>query len=96
MVSTDLQPVRNDLRTHAHVGFLARGVSRRSTLYGCGSKSCSRVGVLKPATTLGVVGDERLVLIQFDAEGGTANCFGLPEGALPPAALMPRWSAPHA
>jgi len=78
--STHLKPtVGTELCMHAHVGLLARGRVRGEYADGCTFDfTAPRVVVLEPGHDAWVVGDEAAVLIQFDAEGDTAERFGLP------------------
>lgn len=79
--STHMKPlVGTSLCMHAHVGFLARGHVRGQYGDGCGFEHAApSVVVVEPGHDAWVVGDEAAVLIQFDAEAGTARWFGLPE-----------------
>ncbi len=71
--------VGTGLCMHAHVGFLARGRVRGQYADGCGFEHAApSVVVVEPGHDAWVVGDEAAVLIQFDAEAGTARQFGLP------------------
>jgi hypothetical protein len=71
--------VGTGLCMHAHVGFLARGRVRGQYADGCGfAHAAPSVVVVEPGHDAWVVGDEAAVLIQFDAEAGTARQFGLP------------------
>lgn len=65
---------------HAHVGFLARGRLAGHYHDGCTFEfEAPAAVVIEPGHDAWVVGDEEVVLIQFDAEEGTARRFGLPE-----------------
>jgi hypothetical protein len=65
---------------HAHVGFLARGSLAGEYHDGCAfAFEAPAAVVIEPGHDAWVVGDEHVVLIQFDAEEGTARRFGLPE-----------------
>ncbi len=79
--STHLKPaVGTTLCMHAHVGFLARGHVRGQYGDGCSFEHVAPSAVVvEPGHDAWVVGNEAAVLIQFDAEGGTAGLFGLPE-----------------
>jgi hypothetical protein len=79
--STHMKPVsRTDHCMHAHIGFLARGHIQGEYHDGCTFEYVApQVVVLEPGHDAWVVGDEEAVLIQFDAEEGTARRFGLPE-----------------
>jgi hypothetical protein len=64
---------------HAHVGFLARGRLAGEYHDGCAFEYAAPAAVvIEPGHDGWVVGDEDVVLIQFDAEEGTARRFGLP------------------
>ncbi len=78
--SIHMRPVvGTGLCMHAHVGFLARGRVRGQYADGCGFEHAApSVVVVEPGHDAWVVGDEAAVLIQFDAEAGTARQFGLP------------------
>ena len=78
--STHMKPtVRTDLCMHAHVGFLARGHIQGEYGDGCGFDYVApQVVAIEPGHDDWVVGEEEAVLIQFDAEEGTARRFGLP------------------
>jgi hypothetical protein len=78
--STHMQPVvRSDRCLHAHVGFLARGHIQGEYADGCTFEFVApQVVTIEPGHDAWVVGDEEAVLIQFDAEEGTARRFGLP------------------
>jgi hypothetical protein len=78
--STHMKPtVRTDLCMHAHVGFLARGHIQGEYEDGCGFDYVApHVVAIEPGHDAWVVGEEEAVLIQFDAEEGTARRFGLP------------------
>jgi hypothetical protein len=77
--STHMKPtVRTDLCMHAHVGFLARGHIQGEYEDGCGFDYVApHVVAIEPGHDAWVVGEEEAVLIQFDAEEGTARRFGL-------------------
>jgi hypothetical protein len=79
--STHMQPiVGTDLCLHAHVGFLARGHVQGRYPDGCTFDLVApSVLVLHPGHDAWVVGEETVVIIQFDAEGDTARRFGLPD-----------------
>jgi hypothetical protein len=78
--STHMKPVvGTDVCMHAHIGFLARGHIQGEYTDGCSFEYVApQVVVLEPGHDAWVVGDESAVLIQFDAEEGTARRFGLP------------------
>ncbi len=79
--STHMKPiVGTDLCLHAHVGFLARGHVQGRYGDGCTfDLAAPSVLVLDPGHDAWVVGEEPVVIIQFDAEGDTARRFGLPD-----------------
>ena len=78
--STHMKPVvRTDYCMHAHIGFLARGRVAGEYRDGCSFEfAAPQVIVVEPGHDAWVVGDEPAVMIQFDAEEGTARRFGLP------------------
>ena len=78
--STHMRPnVRTEVCMHAHVGFLARGHIKGAYRDGCSFEFVApQVVTIEPGHDAWVVGDEAAVLIQFDAEEGTARRFGLP------------------
>jgi hypothetical protein len=78
--STHMRPsVRTELCMHAHVGMLAQGSIAGEYADGCTfAYTAPAVVVIEPGHDAWVVGDEAAVLIQFDAEEGTAKRFGLP------------------
>jgi hypothetical protein len=76
----DLKPVMGtNLCMHSHVGFIARGQINVKFADGCvvEYKAPQFVSV-EPGHEGWVVGDEPAVLIEFDCEGDTVNCFGVP------------------
>jgi len=79
--STHMKPVAGtDLCMHAHVGFLARG--EISILYGDGCTlgfRAPQVVSIEPGHDAWVVGQEPVVLIEFDFEKETASRLGMPE-----------------
>ncbi len=79
--STHMKPLVNTpLCMHAHVGFLARGRVRGTYADGCAfDVAAPRAIVIEPGHDAWVVGKDAAVLIEFDAERGTAARFGLPE-----------------
>ena len=79
--STHIKPiVSTDLCMHAHVGFLARGHIRFIFRDGCiRDYIAPQVLVVEPEHEALIIGDETAVLIEFDFEGDTVRCFGLPE-----------------
>ena len=78
--STHMRPtVRSEHCMHAHIGFLARGHIQGEYADGCTFEYVApQVVTIEPGHDAWVVGDEEAVLIQFDAEEGTARRFGLP------------------
>lgn len=78
--STHMRPqVKTDLCMHAHVGLLAQGSIQGEYADGCRFEFTAPAAVvIEPGHDAWVVGDEAAVLIQFDAEEGTARRFGLP------------------
>jgi hypothetical protein len=71
--------VKTDLCTHTHVGFLARGHIQGKYADGCTFEYVApQVVTIDSGHDAWVVGEEAAVLIQFDAEEGTARRFGLP------------------
>jgi hypothetical protein len=78
--STHMRPVvRTDTCLHAHIGFLARGHIQGEYDDGCPFEFVApQVVAIDPGHDAWVVGDEEAVLVQFDAEEGTARRFGLP------------------
>ncbi len=79
--STHMKPlVKTPLCMHAHIGFLARGRVRGTYADGCAfDLAAPRAVVIEPGHDAWVVGKNPAVLIEFDAERGTAARFGLPE-----------------
>ncbi len=79
--SVHLKPiVGTDFCMHAHVGFLARGRLQGEYADGCTFKfTAPEAVVIEPGHDAWVVGEEPVVLIQFDYEQDTARRFGLPE-----------------
>jgi hypothetical protein len=79
--SDALKPiVGTELCMHAHVGFLARGRLQGEYEDGCKFEfTAPEAVVIEPGHDAWVVGDEPVVLIQFDYEQETAKRFGLPE-----------------
>ena len=79
--STHLKPlVSTAFCMHTHVGFLARGHIQGEYADGCTFEFVApQVVVVEPEHDAWVVGNETVVMIQFDAEAATARRFGLPE-----------------
>jgi hypothetical protein len=78
--SRDMKPVvGTDLCMHAHVGFLARGEIHIEYADGCiVEHKAPQVVAIEPGHDGWVVGDEPVVLIEFDFEGDTINRLGMP------------------
>jgi hypothetical protein len=69
-----------DLCMHAHVGFLARGQIHIQYADGCTLEfAAPQVVSIEPGHDGWVVGDEPVVLIEFDFERDTASRLGMPE-----------------
>jgi hypothetical protein len=79
--STDMKPVVNtDLCMHAHVGFLAHGEIHIEYADGCVIEHrAPQVVSIDPGHDGWVVGDEPVVLIEFDFEGDTVKRLGMPK-----------------
>ena len=78
--SVDMKPVvGTDLCMHAHVGFLARGRFHVEYADGC-TLECKapQIVAIEPGHDGWVVGDEPVVLIEFDFEGDTIERLGMP------------------
>ena len=72
--------VGGDLCMHAHVGFLARGQVHIQYADGCALEfTAPQVVAIEPGHDAWVVGDEPVVLIEFDFEGETVSRLGMPE-----------------
>jgi len=70
--------VGTDLCQHTHLGFLARGRIAGSYPDGCAFEyAAPAVVVIEAGHDAWVVGQEPAVLIHFDAEGDSAQRFGL-------------------
>jgi hypothetical protein len=78
--SRDMKPVvGTDLCMHAHVGFLARGEIHIEYADGCiVEHKAPQVVAIEPGHDGWVVGNEPVVLIEFDFEGDTINRLGMP------------------
>ena len=76
----DMKPVTGtELCMHAHVGFLARGEIHIEYADGCVVKhKAPQVVAIEPGHDGWVVGNEPVVLIEFDFEGDTLNRLGMP------------------
>jgi hypothetical protein len=78
--SVDMKPVvGTDLCMHAHVGFLARGEIHIEYADGCiVEHRAPQIVAIDPGHDGWVVGDEPVVLIEFDFEGDTVARLGMP------------------
>ena len=76
--SVDMKPVvGTDLCMHAHVGFLARGEIHIAYADGCVVEyAAPQVVAIDPGHDGWVVGNEPVVLIEFDFEGDTISRLG--------------------
>jgi hypothetical protein len=79
--SVDMKPiVGTDLCMHAHVGFLARGEIHIEYADGCiVEHRAPQIVAIDPGHDGWVVGDEPVVLIEFDFEGDTISRLGMPD-----------------
>jgi hypothetical protein len=79
--STDMKPVvGTNLCMHAHVGFLARGRFHVEYADGCRVEcKAPQIVAIDPGHDGWVVGNEPVVLIEFDFEGDTIQRLGMPE-----------------
>jgi len=79
--SKDMKPVvGTDLCMHAHVGFLARGEIHIEYADGCiVEHKAPQVVAIEPGHDGWVVGNEPVVLIEFDFESDTVARLGMPE-----------------
>jgi hypothetical protein len=79
--SVDMKPiVGTDLCMHAHVGFLARGEIHIEYADGCVVEHrAPQIVAIEPGHDGWVVGDEPVVLIEFDFEGDTVRRLGMPD-----------------
>jgi hypothetical protein len=79
--SVDMKPiVGTDLCMHAHVGFLARGEIHVEYADGCiVEHKAPQIVAIDPGHDGWVVGNEPVVLIEFDFEGDTVRRLGMPE-----------------
>jgi hypothetical protein len=77
--SKDMKPVvGTDLCMHAHVGFLARGEIHIEYADGCVVEhKAPQIVVIEPGHDGWVVGNERVVLIEFDFERDTVARLGM-------------------
>ena len=78
--STDMKPaVGTDLCMHAHVGFLARGEIHIEYADGCVVEhKAPQIVAIEPGHDGWVVGNEPVVIIEFDFEGDTVLRTGMP------------------
>jgi hypothetical protein len=78
--SVDMKPVvGTDLCMHTHVGFLARGEIHIEYPDGCVVEhKAPQIVAIEPGHDGWVVGDEPVVLIEFDFEGETIRRLGMP------------------
>ena len=78
--SVDMKPaIGTDLCMHAHVGFLARGEIHVEYADGCiVEHKAPQIVAIEPGHDGWVVGNEPVVLIEFDFEGDTVNRLGMP------------------
>ena len=79
--SVDMKPiVGTDLCMHAHVGFLARGTFEVEYGDGCTQRyTAPAVIAIEPGHDGRTIGDEPVVLIQFDFERESGEKLGLQE-----------------
>jgi len=79
--SVDMKPiVGTDLCMHAHVGFLARGEIHIEYADGCVVEhKAPQIVAIEPGHDGWVVGQEPVVLIEFDFEGDTVRRLGMPD-----------------
>ena len=79
--SVDMKPiVGTDLCMHAHVGFLARGEIHIEYADGCVVEhKAPQIVAIEPGHDGWVVGDELVVLIEFDFERDTVSSLGMPD-----------------
>jgi hypothetical protein len=79
--SVDMKPaVGTDLCMHAHVGFLARGEIHIEYADGCVVEhKAPQIMAIEPGHDGWVVGDEPVVVIEFDFERDTVQRLGMPE-----------------
>jgi hypothetical protein len=79
--SVDMKPiVGTDLCMHAHVGFLARGEIHIEYGDGCVVEhKAPQIVAIEPGHDGWVVGDEPVVLIEFDFERDTVRRLGMPD-----------------
>ena len=79
--AVDMKPVTGtELCMHAHVGFLARGEIHIEYADGCiVAHKAPQIVAIEPGHDGWVVGNEPVVLIEFDFEGDTINRLGMPD-----------------
>ena len=79
--SVDMKPVvGTDLCMHAHVGFLARGEIHIEYADGCiVEHRAPQIVAIEPGHDGWVVGNEPVVLIEFDFERDTVRRLGMPD-----------------
>jgi len=79
--SVDMKPiVGTDRCMHAHVGFLARGEIHIEYADGCiVEHKAPQIVAIDPGHDGWVVGNEPVVLIEFDFEGDTVRRLGMPD-----------------
>jgi hypothetical protein len=79
--AVDMKPVvGTDLCLHAHVGFLARGEIHIEYADGCIVKhKAPQIVAIEPGHDGWVVGNEPVVLIEFDFERDTVKRLGMPD-----------------
>ena len=79
--SVDMKPVvGTDLCMHTHVGFLARGEIHIEYADGCVVKhKAPQILAIEPGHDGWVVGDEPVVVIEFDFERETIRRLGMPD-----------------
>ena len=80
--SIDMKPiVGTDLCMHAHVGFLARGEIHIEYADGCVVEhKAPQIVAIEPGHDGWVVGNDPVVLIEFDFEADTIRRLGMPDG----------------
>jgi hypothetical protein len=72
--------VGTDLCMHAHVGFLARGQIQIRYADGCTADfNAPQVVAIEPGHDGWVIGDESVVMIEFDFESETIQRLGMPD-----------------
>ena len=79
--SVDMKPiVGTDLCMHAHVGFLARGEIHIEYADGCVVEhKAPQIVAIEPGHDGWVVGNEPVVMIEFDFESDTVRRLGMPD-----------------